>query len=119
MSAKAETVIAEFPPADGRDWEPQCARCGSSAVHERCEMCGGEGLDGHDCGEDCCFCLSPEDNVPCDTCCGRGGWYRCCSSPDFCQKNPNAGREAIERGQIEWYTFDPPPTKPAPKEVQA
>lgn len=42
-----------------------------------CWRCGGEGVDGHDCGEDCCCCLYPEDNVLCDICDGKGGWWRC------------------------------------------
>lgn len=53
-----ETVLA-----DGRVWV-------------ECWQCGGEGSDGHDCGEDTCCCLWPEDNVTCDICLGKGGWYR-------------------------------------------
>lgn len=49
--------------ADGRAWIG-------------CWQCGGEGTNGHDCGEDCCACLDPEENVRCDICNGRGGWYR-------------------------------------------
>lgn len=43
-----------------------------------CWNCGGEGYEGHDCGEDCCGCADPEPNVPCHVCHGKGGW-----------KNPN------------------------------
>lgn len=39
-----------------------------------CETCGGEGVNGHDCGEDTCCCLQPEENVSCQTCDGEGGW---------------------------------------------
>jgi len=39
-----------------------------------CWKCGGEGSDGHDCGEDCCMCLYPEDNLMCEVCNGAGGW---------------------------------------------
>ena len=39
-----------------------------------CWNCGGEGLDGHDCGEDTCCCLEPFENVPCDVCDGLGYW---------------------------------------------
>ncbi len=46
---------------DGGDWV-------------ECWNCGGEGTDGHDCGEDTCCCLYPEDNVTCDICKGKGGW---------------------------------------------
>lgn len=41
-----------------------------------CWQCGGEGTDGHDCGEDTCCCLNPYDNVVCDVCEGKGGWER-------------------------------------------
>ena len=65
-----------------------CPRCGSSMVWTECEACGGEGVDGHDCGEDCCCCLMPEDNVPCQYCRGIGGWWECCADPDWCEANP-------------------------------
>ena len=35
------TVIGD-PPGDGREWEDQCARCGSSVSWEHCEWCDGE-----------------------------------------------------------------------------
>jgi hypothetical protein len=98
-----ETVIAAVPPNDGREWENQCARCGSSVMHVECEQCGCEGVDGHDCGEDTCCCLCPEENVVCDICGGVGGWFVCMSSEEFCEANPLPGRESIGRGQIEWY----------------
>lgn len=101
----AETIIAEYPPPDGREWDCNCARCGSSMEHVDCDHCD-DGFDGHDCGEDCCCCAYPEDNVPCDICRGHGGWWQCLSSPEWCQGNPIKGRENIQRGQIEWYTFE-------------
>lgn len=39
-----------------------------------CDVCGGEGVDGHECGEDTCACAWPEDNMPCSNCGGEGGW---------------------------------------------
>lgn len=99
----SELIIAEFPPQDGKDYDCQCARCGSSADHQECDQCCGDGVDGHECGEDCCMCADPEDNVRCYTCRGRGGWYRCMSSKEFCEANPLPGREQIERGLIEWF----------------
>jgi len=54
-----------------------CPRCGGEMEWVECWNCGGDGVDGHDCGEDCCSCLEPEDNVRCDICKGRGGWYAC------------------------------------------
>lgn len=100
--AETFTIIARVPPEDGREWDCQCARCGSSADHERCDQCD-EGYDGHDCGEDCCMCRYPEDNMICDICNGHGGWYRCLSSPEWCKANPLPGRESVERGNIEWF----------------
>lgn len=44
-----------------------CPKCGAELERVICELCDGEGLDAHDCGEDCC-CLDPEPNVPCDIC---------------------------------------------------
>lgn len=101
---RPHTVIGDRPPSDGREWEPQCARCGSSVTRVACTACV-EGYVGHDCGEDTCCCLDPEDNMECDTCNGAGGWFQCLSSPDHCEANPNAGHEQHERGVIEWFTF--------------
>jgi hypothetical protein len=58
-----------------------CSACGARQEWERCYQCGGEGLDGHDCGEDVCCCLEPEDNEACDVCRGEGGWYVCPNAP--------------------------------------
>ena len=87
---------------DGIEWfdvegdeECQCARCGSSTVFDVCERCAGEGLDGHDCGEDTCCCADPEDNVDCPDCGGSCGTWRCCSTREYCEAHPMAGREAI------------------------
>lgn len=96
-------LFADLPPSDGREWECQCGRCGSSVDFEECWNCGGERFSGHDCGEDCCCCLDPEENVVCDVCRGRGGWDHCISSSEWCQANPIPGREHVERGIIEWF----------------
>jgi hypothetical protein len=58
-----------------------CTKCGADAEWHECESCGGEGLDGHDCGEDCCNCLDPEDNLDCFVCEGEGGWWTCDCEP--------------------------------------
>ena len=76
---------------------PSCGRCGSDCDWSDCEHCGGEGLDGHDCGEDCCACLFPEENRQCDICRGAGGWWTCCASGEWCEANPIADRAAIRR----------------------
>lgn len=39
-----------------------------------CDVCGGTGVDGHECGEDTCACAEPEDNETCAQCYGDGGW---------------------------------------------
>jgi hypothetical protein len=56
-------IISPEHPQDGRDWDCQCARCGSSMA-------------------DCQDCLSPAQ---------------------WCTANPMPGREAVERGAVEWY----------------
>lgn len=73
------------------DWE-QCARCGSSAFFEECEACGGDRYveeddwDGFEGGP----------MRICDDCHGRGGWWGCVSSRDWCEAHPLPGREGIE-----------------------
>lgn len=104
-----ETVIAERPPQDGREWDSQCARCGSTVTSVDCEQCGGEGVDGHDCGEDSCCCLDPEDNVRCGACLGKGVFRVCLSTPEWCEAHPSPGREGIERGAVEWFTNETAP----------
>lgn len=103
IGQKPDPVIAMFPPNFDWEWHAHCARCGSSAYREDCEICGGDGVDGHDCGEDCCCCRYPEENVTCQYCRGRGHWYECVSSRQFCQSTPKPGREDQGRGAIEWY----------------
>ena len=63
------------PGAREGDICPTCGCC--SLVWEECEQCGGEGVDGHDCGEDTCCCRDPEENIPCRECGGRGGRLMC------------------------------------------
>lgn len=101
------THIGLHHPHDGREWEVMCARCGSSLDFEECEQCGGEGVDGHDCGEDCCCCLHPEENVRCDACRGQGSFPTCLSERSgWCQANPREGRKSVKVSTPEWYTFD-------------
>lgn len=102
MSMAIETVIADHPPNDGRDWDCQCARCGSSLMTEHCGQCE-DGYSDHDCGDDTCCCLYPVLNVPCDLCDGRGFWNVCLSSYEWCQANPLPGREQVPRSKPEWY----------------
>lgn len=83
-------IIQEYPPQDGQQYECCCARCGSSCDWVYCFECVWDEDD------DCDYC----------GCGGRGGWWECLSSTDWCLANPLVGREDIERGQIEWY-LDP------------
>jgi len=101
-----DSVIRESPPNDGREWDCQCARCGSSCSAVDCETCGGEGYDGHECGEDTCACGDPDEpNVPCSICLGAGGWMVCISSREWCEAHPLPDRADVKRGQIEWFAL--------------
>ena len=103
MKVDSDARFGNSPPQDGREWENQCARCGSSVNWVECEQCGGEGVDGHDCGEDCCCCAYPEDNIRCDICGGQGGWYQCLAAEPWCDGHPIQGRENVKRGTVEWF----------------
>jgi hypothetical protein len=72
---------------DDRDEDCQCARCGSSAMFNACDNCGGDG----EVEDDDWQCEG--DYLTCDWCRGKGGWFRCCSSADWCKANPRPGRE--------------------------
>lgn len=64
-------------PRDGREWEPQCSRCGTTA----------DGLP---------HSYRDGDAI-------RIKWgYACWAAPEHCQANPLPGREGVERGRIEW-----------------
>ena len=102
----SQTWIGQHPN-DGREYDCQCARCGSSLMFDECESCGGEGTAGHDCGEDCCACLHPEENIDCDYCNGEGHYPHCLSaSSGWCRANPKPGRENIEPSTPEWYAVE-------------
>lgn len=98
----ADTVIAERPPRDGREWDAQCARCGSGVERLDCEDCNGEGeyeVEGM---------FGEFTGAPCETCNRVGGWYVCASSEEWCRAHPMAGREHVERDALEWFvTYDP------------
>ncbi len=100
------TFIQDYPPCDRNEYECQCARCGSSCSDQRCFDCGGEGVNGHECGDDCCCCADPEENMLCETCQGKGHWWSCLSSSEWCESNPLPGRDQIKRGTIEWFSVE-------------
>jgi hypothetical protein len=104
----SETIL-HVHPDDGREWECQCARCGSSLTWESCDFCGGEGLSHHDCGEDSCCCEDDSPNVMCEACGGHGGWNACLADRKWCEANPLPGREDIKSGTPAWFTLDRAP----------
>lgn len=95
----ADSVIAHRPPDDGREWDVQCARCGSSVFSDACNGCDGDG-----------FVYDDEDNnadwVPCEDCDGSGSWALCGSDASWCEAHPLPGREQIERGALEWFVVE-------------
>ena len=72
---EGQLALKIFLEANDKTLCPRCKCC--EMVWEECWNCGGEGTDGHDCGEDCCCCADPEDNVRCDICNGKGGYMIC------------------------------------------
>jgi DnaJ-class molecular chaperone len=82
----------EWSGDDGMDMG-SCARCGSSASFVDCWQCGGEGFVERNIGDDV---MEELIDVRCGECRGTGGRWHCISTPEYCQANPIAGREAIE-----------------------
>ena len=105
-------VIADHPPpemyAAGQEIDCQCARCGGSCVWHDCYECEDGYNDRHD--EDPLW--YGHELYICQCCLGRGGWNVCGNSHEWCEANPLTGREAINRGQLEWFTFPLAPQPP-------
>jgi hypothetical protein len=101
------SVIAALPPSDGRDWDNQCARCGSSVASHECWSCGGEGTTypGESYEEDPLW-YDQDDVERCQVCNGIGRWWVCLSDWKWCEDHPLPGRENVERGRTEWWTHD-------------
>ncbi len=108
----SDVVIAPFPPSDGRDWECQCARCGSSVERRLCEQCDGMGrtADGELHEEDPLW-YDEDDFEACHVCLGAGGWWHCLSDEAWCKDHPAEGRENVEPGTVEWFVVE---REPAP-----
>ena len=100
-----EKVIGPCP-RDGRTWDCQCARCGSSCYFVDCDNCSGEGWI-----EDEDWQADEGDGWDCEWCRGSGGHWACVSSPEYCEANPCEGRGELKRGTIEWFTFEAPTVK--------
>lgn len=96
-TAAVDAVIADRPPDDGREWDAQCARCGSSVERVVCDACGGDGYTVEDDWDE------GEREEDCQDCDGSGGYWRCGSTAAYCNAHPSPGRERVERGAIEWY----------------
>lgn len=92
------TMIADRPPNDGREWDAQCARCGSSCAFSACPTCGGDGFT-----EDDDALYGDNRPVHCGDCRGAGGFVDCGSDAAYCEAHPSKGREGIERGAVEWF----------------
>lgn len=75
----------------------QCARCGSTMDHPRCDGCGGDGFTVHEDDE------GYEIEEECGQCGGDGSWACCLSSTEWCEANPLPGREAVARHTVEWF----------------
>lgn len=104
----AAGYVAAEPPNDGREWDCQCARCGSSMDWTECWDCGGDGA--HDLYDVDPLWYDRDATERCATCEGAGGWWTCLSSSAWCNANPMPGSEAVERGAVEWFCIDRPAT---------
>lgn len=108
-----QSVIADWPPRDGQEWDCQCARCGSSVDDgESCWQCFGEGDLGSACIDDLCYgneeCIHGDSEViTCDICGGRGVLPpTCLSGAEWCEAHPMPGRDATPRGSLEWFVVE-------------
>lgn len=105
---RSSAWFGDNPPNDGREWDCQCARCGSSIEWEQCGACGGEGITAPgELYEQDPLWYDQDDYEPCHQCNGDASWGICLSSPEWCNSHPIPGREAVERGTIEWYPLSP------------
>jgi DnaJ-class molecular chaperone len=108
---KAKTPEIRFAPIDdGRKEDCQCARCGSSVEYVDCDRCGGDGVYDLDDWEEFRRVMRR-----CSQCDGDGGWRVCLSPAEWCEANPIAGRERIQRGAFEWFDI---PARPEPSDVR-
>lgn len=111
-------AIGERPPNDGRWYDANCARCGSSTTSQECDSCGGQGVT-VDLADEFSFCeLEPNKSI-CQSCGGLGRFYICDRQRLECEAMPIAGREQYARGVIEWISSAPPFRKPNIDKLQA
>lgn len=99
-----DQVVGRDHPHDGREWECQCARCGSSLTWESCGACGGEGSTGvGELYEEDPLWYDPDDTEPCHQCGGECAWPVCLSSSEWCETHVLEGRTGIDSGTPEWF----------------
>lgn len=97
-------VVGHDHPNDGRQWECQCARCGSSLAWESCNVCGGEGITGPgELHEEDPLWYDPDDYEPCSQCGGVAAWPVCLSTPEWCEANALPGRTGMKCSTPEWF----------------
>lgn len=90
------TANSEYRPEDGNQWECQCARCGGEMQFEQCSGCGGDGITAPgELYEQDPLWYDPDDYEYCHQCAGKGGWWFCGNSFDWCNANPMPGRIEI------------------------
>ncbi len=103
---RQDTFIGESHPRDGREWDAQCARCGSSLDWHQCDVCGGEGITGlGELYEEDPLWYDMYDYKACHQCGGQASWPYCISSPDWCEAHPLRGREKTKSGTPEWFVI--------------
>lgn len=86
--------------SEGLEIDCQCARCGSSCDSDRCNECeDGSVWDAWG------YYDEGGPAYTCPACRGDYVTHRCLSSPEWCEANPQPGRESVKRGKIEWFTI--------------
>jgi hypothetical protein len=69
--------------------EPTCGHCGGNMVRVECESCLGEGeSEPGDLYEEDPLWYEPDDVRVCHVCEGRGGWWRCANTEEWCKAHP-------------------------------
>lgn len=101
-----DTHIGLNHPQDGREWDCQCARCGSTLTWESCGACGGDGCTAPgELYEQDPLWYDMDDIQVCHECGGEAWFPNCISSPEYCEGNPIVGRESIPRHTPEWFAL--------------
>jgi hypothetical protein len=102
----SDTFIGPDHPRDGRDWECQCARCGSSMYSEECGQCDDGLTPIGELYEQDPLWYDEDAQEPCSQCGGEGSWMLCMSTAEWCESHPLAGRETTPRNTVEWFVVE-------------